>query len=90
MHDNSITLQEAIDGVIKCQHENGHPDSYIKNFRYTCNRLLRLADQLETFPFEGTTTALYEVPHSNNLLSYSYAILYCNSTFASSILTQSR
>ena len=33
MHDNSITLQEAIDGVIKCQHENGHPDSYIKNFR---------------------------------------------------------
>lgn len=48
MHDNSITLQEAIDGVIKCQHENGHPDSYIKNFRYTCNRLLRLADQLET------------------------------------------
>ncbi len=25
--NNSITLKEAIDGVLKCQRENGHPES---------------------------------------------------------------
>ena len=46
--NNSITLREAIDSVLKCQRENGHPDSYLIDLQRTYNRLLSHAKQLGT------------------------------------------
>ena len=46
--NNSITLKEAIDGVLKCQRENGHPESYLIDLRRTYNRLLGHAERLGT------------------------------------------
>lgn len=46
--DNSITLREAIDSVLECQRENGHPDSYLIDLKRTYNRLLSHAKQLGT------------------------------------------
>lgn len=44
--NDSITLKEAIDGVLKCQRENGHPESYLLDLRRICNRLLGDAERL--------------------------------------------
>lgn len=46
--NNSITLKEAIDGVLKCQQENGHPESYLIDLKRTYRRLLVHAERLET------------------------------------------
>lgn len=46
--NNSITLKEAIDGVLQCQRENGHPESYLIDLRRTYNRLLGHAERLGT------------------------------------------
>lgn len=46
--NNSITLKEAIDGVLKCQRKNGHPESYLIDLRRTYNRLLGHAERLGT------------------------------------------
>ena len=46
--NNSITLKEAIDGVLKCQRENGHPESYLIDLERTYGRLLSHAEQLGT------------------------------------------
>lgn len=46
--NNSITLKEAIDGVLKCQRENGHPESYLIDLERTYGRLLGHAERLET------------------------------------------
>ena len=46
--NNSITLKEAIDEVLKCQRENGHPESYLIDLRRTYNRLLGHAERLGT------------------------------------------
>lgn len=43
--NNSITLKEAIEGVLQCQKENGHPESYLIDLGRTYNRLLGLAEQ---------------------------------------------
>lgn len=43
--NNNITLKEAIDGVLQCQKEAGHPESYLIDMRRTYNRLLTLAEQ---------------------------------------------
>lgn len=44
---NKITLQEAIDGVLKCQREANHTESYLVDLRRTYNRLLKLAAQCD-------------------------------------------
>ena len=41
--NNSITLKEAIEGVLQCQKEANHPESYLIDLRRTYNRLLKLA-----------------------------------------------
>lgn len=46
--NNSITLKEAIDEVLKCQRENGHSESYLADMRRTYNRLLGHAERLGT------------------------------------------
>lgn len=46
--NNSITLREAINSVLECQRENGHPDSYLIDLQRTYNRLLSHAKQLGT------------------------------------------
>ena len=46
--NNSITLREAINSVLECQRENGHPDSYLIDLQRTYNRLLIHAKQLGT------------------------------------------
>lgn len=46
--NNSITLKESIDGVLKCQRENGHPESYLIDLKRTYNRLLGHAERLGT------------------------------------------
>lgn len=46
--NNSITLKEAINSVLECQRENGHPDSYLIDLQRTYNRLLNHAKQLGT------------------------------------------
>ena len=46
--NNSITLRDAINSVLKCQRENGHPDSYLIDLQRTYNRLLSHAKQLGT------------------------------------------
>lgn len=46
--NNSITLKEAIDGVLKCQRENGHPESYLIDLERTYSRLLDHAERLGT------------------------------------------
>lgn len=46
--NNSITLKEAIDGVLKCQRKNGHPESYLIDLRRTYNSLLGHAERLGT------------------------------------------
>ena len=43
--NNNITLKEAIEGVLQCQKEANHPESYLIDLRSTYNRLLRLAEQ---------------------------------------------
>ena len=57
--NNSITLKEAIDGVLKCQRENGHPESYLIDLERTYGRLLSHAEQLGT---ECLTDELITVP----------------------------
>ncbi len=44
---NKISLQEAIDGVLQCQKEAGHPESYLIDLKRSYNRLLKLALQLK-------------------------------------------
>ena len=44
--NNSITLNEAINGVLKCQRENGHPESYLIDLERTYSRLLDHAERL--------------------------------------------
>lgn len=46
--NNNINLKEAIDGVLKCQRENGHTESYLIDLGRTYDRLLGHAEQLET------------------------------------------
>ena len=46
--NNSITLREAVNSVLECQRENGHPDSYLVDLQRTYNRLLNHAKQLGT------------------------------------------
>lgn len=46
--NNSITLREAINSVLECQRENGHPDSYLIDLQRTYNRLLSHSKQLGT------------------------------------------
>ena len=46
--DNCITLKTAIEGVLSCQKENGHTDSYLIDLRRTYNRLLVHAKNLGT------------------------------------------
>lgn len=46
--NSNITLKEAIDGVLKCQRENGHPESYLIDLRRTYKRLLCHAERLGT------------------------------------------
>ena len=43
--NNNITLKEAIEGVLQCQKEANHPESYLIDLRRTYNRLLKLAGQ---------------------------------------------
>lgn len=38
--NNSITLKESVDGVLKCHQENGHPGSYLIDLERTYSRLL--------------------------------------------------
>ena len=45
---NCITLKAAIECVLSCQKENGHPESYLVDLRRTCNRLLVHAENLGT------------------------------------------
>lgn len=40
-----IPLGEAVENVLQCQKDAGHPESYMIDMRQTFNRLLRLADQ---------------------------------------------
>ncbi len=44
---NKLILKEAIEGVLLCQKEAGHPESYLIDLRRTYNRLLRLTAQHE-------------------------------------------
>ena len=46
--NNCITLKAAIDGVLLCQKENGHTESYLSNLRGLYNRLLVHAEELGT------------------------------------------
>ena len=46
--NNNITLREAINSVIECQRENGHPDSYLLDLQRIYNRLLSHSKQLGT------------------------------------------
>ena len=46
--NNCITLKAAIEGVLSCQKENGHPESYLIDLRRTYNRLLAHAENLGT------------------------------------------
>ena len=46
--NNSTNLREAINSVLECQRENGHPESYIIDLQRTYNRLLNHAMKLGT------------------------------------------
>ena len=46
--NNCITLKTAIEGVLSCQKENGHTESYLIDLRRTYNRLLVHAENLGT------------------------------------------
>lgn len=46
--NNNITLTEAVNGVLNCQRENDHPESYLIDFKRTCNRLLGHVERLGT------------------------------------------
>ena len=46
--NNSITLKSAIEGVLNCQRENGHPESYLNDLRILYDRLLKHAEVLGT------------------------------------------
>jgi integrase len=46
--NNCITLKAAIEGVLSCQKENGHTESYLIDLRRTYNRLLAHAENLGT------------------------------------------
>lgn len=46
--NDKITLKEAIDGVLACQRENGHPESYLNDLRAKYDRLLKHAEILGT------------------------------------------
>lgn len=43
--NNKIPLKEAVESVLQCQKDAGHPESYIIEMRKIFNRLLRLAEQ---------------------------------------------
>lgn len=59
--NNKIPLGEAVENVLQCQKDAGHPESYIIDMRRTFNRLLRLADQRrETFFFEELASSFLE------------------------------
>ncbi len=46
--NNCITLKTAIEGVLSCQKENGHTESYLIDLKRTYNRLLVHAENLGT------------------------------------------
>ena len=61
---NCITLKAAIEGVLSCQRENGHPESYLIDLRRTYNRLLKHAEKLGT---EYLTNELEEIFLSDSI-----------------------
>ena len=65
---NCITLKAAIEGVLACQKENGHTESYLIDLRRTYNRLLKHAEKLGT---EYLTNELAEVFLSDSISSKS-------------------
>lgn len=69
--NDKITLKEAIDNVLTCQRENGHPESYLNDLRAKYDRLLKHAEKLGT---EYLTEDLIEqfMSDSNNALSGEY------------------
>lgn len=71
--NNSITLKEAIDAVLRCQRENGHPESYLIDLGRTYNRLLNHAGRLGT---EYLTDKLVEQFLSDTNSSRSGEYLY--------------
>lgn len=62
--NNCITLKAAIEGVLTCQKENGHTESYLIDLRRTYNRLLKHAEKLGT---EYLTSELEEVFLSDSI-----------------------
>lgn len=46
--NDKITLKEAINGVLSCQRENGHTESYLNDLRIKYDRLLKHAESLGT------------------------------------------
>lgn len=71
--NEKITLKEAIDGVLACQRENGHPESYLNDLRMKYDRLLKHASNLGT---EYLTAELIELFMSDTNSSWSGEYLH--------------
>lgn len=70
---NKFTLKEAIEGVLQCQKEAGHTESYLIDLRRTYNRLLKLATQHEEIYLSEELTSLFlEDNKSNRTGEYRY------------------
>lgn len=57
--ENKLTLEEAVEGVLQCQKEAGHTESYLFDMRRTYNRLLRLAEQRGELYFSEELASLF-------------------------------
>ena len=58
---NKLPLKKAVENVLQCQKDAGHPESYVIDMRRTFNRLLRLAVQRrETFFSEELALSFLE------------------------------
>lgn len=62
-----LTLEEAIEGVLQCQKEVGHPESYLIDMKQTYNRLLKLAEQHGEIYFSDELASLFLKDNKNSL-----------------------